>query len=242
MIRPADANETSEAWRVHLNSDGPSAIILTRQKLPVLETTAERARAGVARGGYTVVDEHGSLDLVLVGTGSEVPCVSAAQRLLAAGTSPPGSCRSPAGSCSTPSSAEARSEVFPAGVPTLAVEAGTSLGWERFADDSVALDRFGASAPGEVALAELGYTPENVAGRARALLARGGHRPAPAAGLPGSRRRRREREASSHELAHQPDRPPPRIRPEPLVRQPAAQAHRRAATWPGWWPRTASAG
>jgi transketolase len=77
---------------------------------------------------------------------------------------------------------EARAEVLPPGVPVLAVEAGTSLGWERYADDVVAIDRFGASAPGDVALARLGYTPENVAGRARDLLERGGHRPVPAAG------------------------------------------------------------
>jgi transketolase len=66
---------------------------------------------------------------------------------------------------------EYRDQILPPGVPTLAVEAGTSLGWERYADDAVAIDRFGASAPGDVVLAELGYTPENVVGRARALLA-----------------------------------------------------------------------
>jgi transketolase len=78
--------------------------------------------------------------------------------------------------------AEARAEVLPPGVPVLAVEAAASFGWERFADDVVAIDRFGASAPGEVALARLGFTPENVSGRARDLLERGGHRPASAAG------------------------------------------------------------
>jgi transketolase len=66
---------------------------------------------------------------------------------------------------------EYRDQVLPPGVPTLAVEAGTSLGWDRYADDSVSIDRFGASAPGDVVLAELGFTPENVVARARALLA-----------------------------------------------------------------------
>ncbi|MGH9001506.1 MAG: transketolase [Acidimicrobiia bacterium] len=182
VIRPADANETAEAWRVHLNAAGPSAIILSRQKLPVLEGSAERAQAGVARGAYVLVDEPGDLDLVLVGTGSEVSVCVGAQRLLAGSGTSARVVSMPCWELFTALPAEARAEVLPPGVPTLAVEAGSSLGWERFADDVVAIDRFGASAPGEVALARLGYTPENVAGRARDLLERGGHRPVPAAG------------------------------------------------------------
>ena len=88
VIRPADANETSQCWRVHINSDGPSAFILSRQKLPVLEGTAERAEAGVARGAYVLVDEPGDLDLVLIGTGSEVSvCVEAQKALSGSGVS-----------------------------------------------------------------------------------------------------------------------------------------------------------
>jgi transketolase len=174
VIRPADANETAEAWRVHLNSDGPTAIILSRQKLPVLETTAERARAGVARGGYTVLDEEGRLDVILVGTGSEVAVCVAAARLLTDGGLSTRVVSLPCWELFEALPAAERNAVLVPGVPTLAVEAATSLGWERFADDSVSLDRFGASAPGEVALAELGYTPENVADRARALVAAGG--------------------------------------------------------------------
>ncbi|MGH8971667.1 MAG: transketolase [Acidimicrobiia bacterium] len=182
VIRPADANETAEAWRVHLNADGPTAIILSRQKLPVLEGTAERAQAGVARGAYVLVDEPGDLDLVLIGTGSEVSVCVGAQRLLAGTGTSARVVSMPCWELFTALPAEARADVLPPGVPVLAVEAGASLGWERFADDVVAIDRFGASAPGEVALARLGYTPENVAGRARDLLERGGHRPSPAAG------------------------------------------------------------
>ncbi len=182
VIRPADANETAEAWRVHLNSDGPSAIILSRQKLPVLENSAERAQAGVARGAYVLVDEPGDLDLVLLGTGSEVSVCVGAQRLLAGTGTSARVVSMPCWELFAALPSVARAEVLPPGVPVLAVEAGTSLGWERYADDVVAIDRFGASAPGEVALARLGYTPENVAGRARDLLERGGHRPVPAAG------------------------------------------------------------
>ncbi|MGH9004264.1 MAG: transketolase-like TK C-terminal-containing protein, partial [Acidimicrobiia bacterium] len=88
VIRPADANETAQAWRVHLTSGGPSALILSRQKLPVLEGTAERAEAGVPRGAYVLVDEPADPELVLIGTGSEVSiCVEAQKTLAEAGTS-----------------------------------------------------------------------------------------------------------------------------------------------------------
>jgi transketolase len=170
VIRPADANETAQAWRVHLTSDGPTAFVLSRQKLPVLEGTAERAEAGVARGAYVLVEEPGDLDVVLVGTGSEVSvCVGAQKILTDAGVS--------ARVVSMPCwelfellPPEERAEVLPRRLPTLAVEAAATLGWERFADDVVGLDRFGASAPGAVALNNLGFSAENVAVRALSLL------------------------------------------------------------------------
>jgi transketolase len=184
VIRPADGNETAQAWRVHLTSDGPSAFILSRQKLPVLEGTAERAEAGVARGAYVLVDEPGDLDVVLVGTGSEVSvCVGAHKLLTDAGVS--------ARVVSMPCwelfellGPEERAEVLPRRVPTLAVEAAATLGWERFADDVVGLDRFGASAPGGVALNNLGFSAENVAVRALSLLSAGGWRPPDGHDLP----------------------------------------------------------
>jgi transketolase len=171
LIRPADANETAAAWRIALASDGPTALVLTRQGLPVLEGTAG---APVDRGAYVLVDgaaEDGEeVDVVLVGTGSEVGvCVDAATGLAADGVR--------ARVVSMPSwdlfaaQPDAYQEsVLPPAVPTLAVEAGASLGWDRWADDSVSIDRFGASAPGGVALANFGYTGDNVAGRARQLI------------------------------------------------------------------------
>ena len=171
LIRPADANEVPHAWRVHINGDGPTAIILTRQNVPVLDATAERAPAGLPRGAYTLVDESGDLDLVLIGTGSEVHlCVDAREQLEADGISVR-VVSMPSWDLFAEQPDEYRDEVLPPGVPTLAVEAGASLGWDRYADDVIAIDRFGASAPGSVVLAELGYTSENVVARARALLA-----------------------------------------------------------------------
>ena len=172
VIRPADANEVAHAWRVHLSGNGPTAIILTRQKLPVLEGTAERGVNGVPAGAYTLVDEVGDgLDLVLVASGSEVSlCVEARETLSADGVS--------VRVVSMPSwdrfearSSNDRARVLPPDVPTLAVEAGATLGWERYANDVIGIDSFGTSAPGATAMAHFGFTPEHVVERARALCA-----------------------------------------------------------------------
>ncbi len=172
VIRPADANEVPHAWRVHIDGEGPTAIILTRQNVPVLEGTAERAPEGLPRGAYTLVDETGDrVDLVLIGTGSEVHlCVDAREQLEADGVSVR-VVSMPSWELFEGQPDEYRDGILPPGVPTLAVEAGASLGWDRYADDVIAIDRFGASAPGNVVLAEFGYTPENVVARSRALLA-----------------------------------------------------------------------
>jgi len=179
VIRPADANETAHAWRIAVDSDGPTALVLSRQTVPVLPGTAE-AGDGVERGGYVLVDPPGGeLDIVLVGTGSEVAlCVAAAGVL--AGASVPVRARVvslPSWDLFALQTDSYRAEVLPPGVKGLAVEAAASFGWERYADDVVAIDHFGASAPGQVVLEHFGYTPENVVARARELLGRAG--PAP---------------------------------------------------------------
>ena len=172
VIRPADANEVPQAWRVHIDGQGPTAIVLTRQNVPVLGATAERAPDGVPRGAYTLVDEPGDRpDLVLIGTGSEVHLCVAACEQLATDRLGVRVVSMPSWELFAEQPDSYRDQVLPPGVPTLAVEAGVSLGWDRYADDVVAIDHFGASAPGGVALAEFGYTPENVVARARALLA-----------------------------------------------------------------------
>ena len=170
LIRPADANETAHAWRVAVNDNGPTALLLSRQDLPILEGTADRAD-DVARGAYVLHQGGDDPDLILIGTGSEVHvCLEAAELLTGEGIA--------ARVVSMPSwdlfelqDEPYQESVLPSDVPTLAVEAATSFGWDRWADDSVSIDRFGASAPGKVALEKLGYTPENVAERAKALLA-----------------------------------------------------------------------
>ncbi len=172
VVRPADANETATAWRDAIDHDGPTALVLSRQDLPVLEGTA--GNDGVSRGAY-VLAEVGAKpdtlpDLVLVSTGSEVwVCIEAAEVLAADGLG----VRVVSMPCWEDFDAQDeayQAEVLPGEVPTLAVEAGVSFGWDRWADETVSIDRFGASAPGAVALAELGMNPDHVAERARALF------------------------------------------------------------------------
>lgn len=177
VVRPADANETAQALRLAIESEGPTALVLSRQAVPVLEGTAEKAE-GLHRGGYVLRPEQGSAgggsagpDIVIVGTGSEVSvCVAAASQLEGEGLR----VRVVSLPCWELFEAQGESyqhEVLGTDVPVLAVEAAASFGWDRWADDSVSLDRFGASGKGAAVLAYFGFTPDNVAARATALLA-----------------------------------------------------------------------
>ena len=165
LVRPADANETAQAWRVAVDVDGPVGLVLTRQDLPVLEGTA--GNDGVLKGAYVLVEAAGEPELVLIGTGSEVHLCVEAAKLLDVATRV---VSMPSWELFEEQGEAYQDAVLPPEVPTLAVEAGVSLGWERWADDVVALDRFGASAPWKVVYERLGYTPENVAERARELM------------------------------------------------------------------------
>ncbi|HMR95326.1 MAG TPA: transketolase [Microthrixaceae bacterium] len=169
VIRPADGNETAAAWRVAVDGDGPVALILSRQNTPVLPTTATRAVDGVSRGGYVIADADAP-DVVLVGTGTEVAVALEAAGLLAEDGRKVQVVSLPCWDRFEAQDDDYRRSVLPAGVPTVSVEAGVTLGWDRYADASVGIDRFGASAPGGVVLRELGITPEHVAGVARRLL------------------------------------------------------------------------
>jgi transketolase len=170
VIRPADANESAQALRVAIERDGPTALILSRQNVPVLRST-ETMAAQLEKGAYVLVGGTDDPDVVLIGTGSEVSvCVSAAQLLTTEGVT--------ARVVSMPSwdlfeeqDDDYQDEVLGAGAPILSVEAAASFGWSRWADDSVAIDHYGASAPGAEVLAEFGFTAENVAARAQALVA-----------------------------------------------------------------------
>ncbi len=170
VIRPADANETGRAVKEAIEHDtGPIALILTRQVLPVLEGTAERAE-NLHQGAYVLSGDAPGPDVVLIGTGSEVwVCVDAAKLLEAEGLHVR-VVSMPSWELFEKQTKDYQREVLGSGAPVLAVEAATSFGWSRWADASVSLDRFGASGPGPQVLAYFGFTPENVANQAKALL------------------------------------------------------------------------
>ena len=173
VVRPADANETATAWRDALGFEGPTALVLSRQDLPVLDGTA--GNDGVGRGAYTLAEfgpgEADALpDIILVGTGSEVAvCVAAAEQLASEDVAVR-VVSMPCWEDFDDQDEEYQAEVLPAEALVLSVEAGVTFGWERWASDSIGIDRFGASAPGALVLDELGINPDHVAERARALL------------------------------------------------------------------------
>ena len=175
VIRPADANECAHAWRVAVDSDGPTALVLSRQSLPVLDGTAD-AFEGVRRGGYVLRAAGPGANVVLVGTGSEVQLCLAAAELLAGGHGGPPLAATvvslPSWELFAIQDETYRHGVLPPSVPTLSVEAASPFGWERYADEALGIDRFGASAPGPTVLEHLGFTADNVAARARALVER----------------------------------------------------------------------
>ncbi len=171
VVRPADANETAQAWKAAVDSDEPLALVTSRQELPVLAATADRGPQGVARGGYVLVDEDGGqAQVVLIGTGSEVHLCVDAVPLLAERGIRARVVSLPCWEWFEDQDRSYRDEVLPPGIPRLSVEAGTSFGWDRYADATVSIDTFGASAPGGVALEHFGFTADNVAIRAAELV------------------------------------------------------------------------
>ena len=174
LIRPADSAEVSEAWRIAiLRRTGPTALALTRQKVPVIDRKKYGKAEGARRGGYVLADAD-QPRLILIGTGSEVGLVLEAHEKLQAENIPTRVVSLPCWELFEQQSQEYRDEVLPPAITArLAVEAGVRQGWERYVGsngDVICLDRFGASAPGEVVLRELGFNVDNVLKHARALL------------------------------------------------------------------------
>ena len=167
VIRPADANEVSQAWEIAINNAGPTAIILTRQNVPVLEGTDRTGQ--VSKGAYVLIDAPDPA-VVLAGTGSEVQlCVQAAAALAEDGIS--------SRVVSMPSweifgrqDPDYRKEVLPDGIPVVGVEAGVSFGWDQWADKTVTIDQFGKSAPGDQVMQVLGISAAAIEAAARDLL------------------------------------------------------------------------
>ena len=181
VIRPADPAEVSEAWRIGiLRRHAPTALALTRQKVNIIDRQKFAAASGLRKGAYilaeaTDTDGNASVPrLILMGTGSEVSLVLDAREQLQKEGVPTRVVSMPCWELFEEQSREYRQEVLPPSVSArVAVEAGVAQGWDRYVGPSgaiIALDRFGASAPGDVALRELGFTVENVVKHAKALL------------------------------------------------------------------------
>jgi transketolase len=186
VIRPGDANETSVAWRVALErEDGPVALLFSRQNVEVLDRTEVASAEQLERGGYVLWDsaagegangaqQSPAPEIILIATGAEVPPTFAAARSLAEEGTTVRVVSMPCMELFEAQSEEYREQVLPRGVSArLAVEPGASMSWWKWVGsdgDVLGLDRFGASAPGTTVLEKLGFTTENIAARARALL------------------------------------------------------------------------
>ena len=176
VIRPGDANEASVAWHVAMDRrDGPTALVLSRQKLPVLPETVKRAGEGVQRGGYVVSDpEEGAPKAILIATGSELGLAMAAHRQLAEEGLPTRVVSLPSWELFDGQGPAYRSRVLPAKIgKRLAIEAGVPIGWERYVGPKgaiMSIDRFGASAPAADLADEYLMTTEEVVRRVRELV------------------------------------------------------------------------
>ncbi len=178
FVRPADANETSCAWKVALEREGgPVALSLTRQKVPTLDRSDLAPAAGLERGAYTLWESADAPDLLLLATGSEVSLALDAGRRIASDNGTAVRVVSmPCWELFEEQPVGYREEVLPPDVKArLSVEAGVSLGWHKWVGDqgdTVAVDRFGSSAPGNQVLEHYGFNVDNVVARAVALLER----------------------------------------------------------------------
>lgn len=174
VIRPADALETAMAWQTAcLNQHKPTALLLSRQKLPVLHKYAAVIHDNAGKGAYVLDAGQGEAKAVIIATGSEVHLALEAQAKLAE----EGICVSvvsmPSWDMFEMQSEEYKKSVLPEGLPKVAVEAGVTLGWSRYTgseDNVIGINKFGASAPGGTVMKEYGFTAENVAAKVKNLL------------------------------------------------------------------------
>jgi transketolase len=176
VIRPADATETVEAWRLALErTDGPTALVLSRQKLPVLDRAALAPAEAARRGGYVLYDPPGGPLAIIIATGSEVQVALAAAKRLGDGDIPTRVVSLPSWEVFAGQDQSYRNSVLPPQIRSrVSVEAATDFGWLRWVTDQgacVSLNRFGASAPAERLFEEFGFTPEHVADVVRRVLA-----------------------------------------------------------------------
>ena len=178
IIRPGDANETAEAWRATMeHREGAVGLVLCRQNIPVLDRSG--AKGDVSRGAYILAEASGGKPkIILIGTGSELQLAFGGRQKLEAEGIPTRVVSMPCWEFFDNQPREYRDEVLPPSVwARLSIEAGVTLGWQKYVGDkggSIGVDRYGASAPGEVVMREYGFTVDHVVEFARGLLRKEG--------------------------------------------------------------------
>jgi transketolase len=176
VIRPADANETVEAWKIAItHRDGPTALVLTRQALPTLDRSLADSASELAKGAYVLSDfGDGEPELILMASGSEVSLIYDAAAKLAVNGISVRAVSFPSWELFEAQDEAYREAVLPKHIrKRLAVEAGAGLGWERyvgFEGAVMSMERFGASAPAEVLFEKFGFTVDNVVAKAQEVL------------------------------------------------------------------------
>ena len=175
VIRPADANETAQAWRVAIeHSGGPVALVLTRQNIPVLDQQKYTSAAELEKGAYILSDSENEPDIILIGTGSEVSLLMQSQEKLKQESISARVISMPSWELFEKQDEAYKETVFPKTMKKrLAVEAGSTLGWHKYVTDEgdiIGMTTFGESAPAEELYKEFGFTVDNVVKRARALI------------------------------------------------------------------------
>lgn len=176
VIRPADGNETAAAWKLSVEAtDHPTALVLSRQNLPVVTDSHEQAYEGVKRGAYVVAGGENA-EAILLASGSEVGLAVEAQELLEKEGISASVVSMPSWDRFEKQSADYKESVLPEGITArLGIEMGVSFGWDKYVGqkgDILAIDRFGASAPGDTVIKEFGFTAENVVNKVKAMLSR----------------------------------------------------------------------
>ena len=172
-FHPADANETSACWQFAVERKSPSFMALSRQDLPVLDAAKYKVFEGVRKGAYTLEQGSDTPDILLVATGSEVALALASAAELKAKGITARVVSMPSWRIFEEQSAEYKASIFPDGMPKLAIEAGATMGWWKYVGrhgDVIGLDRFGASAPGPIAMDKLGFNVGNVVEHAQKLI------------------------------------------------------------------------
>jgi len=177
VIRPADANETAQAWRVAIkHTDGPVAIVLTRQGIPIIDQKKYAKAKELEKGAYILSDSEGVPDIILIATGSEVHLILEAQQKLKKSNIDARVVSMPSWRLFDHQSVAYREKILPKGIrKRIAVEAGLTLGWLKYVTDEgdvIGIDKFGESAPGDEVMKEYGFSVENVLKRAKALLSK----------------------------------------------------------------------